>query len=224
MTQLILCALMAFPVGEKLTYKVKYGPLTAGTLALEVAGIEEVAGESCYHLVSYLVSNPSYSSLFFLNDMIESWCRTSDFVTLRTHKAVHEGKYENDVTVDFDYETRRASYSDSTQCHVYDDSRDMLSLWYYFRVVGLTPGDELNTWSHVDKRNYNVSVSVEGEEHVSTRAGEFDCLVITMNSSGPAASGKIFLSNDEQSLPVIIRTRLPLGSITASLVSVEEGE
>ncbi len=224
MFNLVLCALMAFSVGEKLTYKVKYGPLTAGSLTLEVAGIEDVAGESCYHLVSHLVSNPSYSSLFFLNDMIESWCRTSDFVTLRTHKAVHEGKYQNEVTVDFDYETRMASYSDSTQCHIHDDSRDMLSLWYYFRVVGLARGDELSTWSHVDKRNYDVSVSVEDEEYVSTRAGEFDCLVIAMNSSGPAASGKIFLSNAEQSLPVIIRTRLPLGSITASLVTVEQNE
>jgi hypothetical protein len=224
MVQLILCTLMAFPVGEKLTYKVKYGPLTAGSLTLEVAGIEEVAGESCYHLVSHLVSNPSYSGLFFLDDVIESWCRTSDFVTMRTHKNVHEGKYRDEVTVDFDYGSNTASYSDSTQCHIHDDSRDMLSLWYYFRVVGLEPGDKLNTWSHVDKKNYSVSVSAEDEEHVSIRAGEYDCLVIDLNSSGPAASGKVYLSNDEESLPVIIRTRLPLGSITASLVTVEENE
>lgn len=224
MFQLIMCALVAFPVGEKLTYKVKYGPLTAGSLTLEVAGIEDVAGESCYHLVSHLVSNPSYSSLFFLNDMIESWCRTSDFVTLRTHKAVHEGKYQDEVTVDFDYASNTASYSDSTHCHVRDDSRDMLSLWYFFRTIGLEPGDELNTWSHVDKRNYDVSVSVEDEAHVTTRAGDFDCLVVAMNSSGPAASGKIFLSDDDECLPVIIRTRLPLGSITANLVAIEENE
>jgi hypothetical protein len=224
MAQLVLCALMAFPVGERLVYKVKYGPLTAGSLTLEVAGVEEVAGESCYHLVSHLVSNPSYSSLFFLSDMIESWCRTSDFVTLRTHKAVHEGKYRDDVTVDFDYGSNTADYSDSTHCHIHSDSRDMLSLWYYFRTAGLEPGDTLSTWSHVDKKNYSVSVSAGDEEHVSTRAGEFDCLVIDLNSSGPAASGRVYLSDDDESLPVIIRTRLPLGYVTASLSERDERE
>ena len=39
----LVCAL---PVGERLTYRVKVGPLTAGSLVLEVAGIEEVKGES----------------------------------------------------------------------------------------------------------------------------------------------------------------------------------
>ena len=223
-SQLLMCALLAVPVGEKLTYKVKYGPLTAGSLTLEVAGIEEVAGESCYLLVSHLVSNPSYSSLFSLDDLIESWCRTSDFITLRTHKTVHEGRFRDDVTVDFDYEAESALYSDSTRVGLRGESRDMLSMWYYFRDVGLEMGDEFHTWSHVDKKNYNVTVSVDHEDYVETRAGEFDCLIVELSSSGPAASGKVYLSNDDRSLPVVIKTRLPLGYITASLVNIESSE
>lgn len=218
MAQLILCALMAFPVGEKLTYKVKYGPLTAGSLTLEVMGIETVAGESCYHLVSHMFSNPAYSSLFYLNDTFESWCRTSDFVTMRSRKESRQVKSSTDVTADFDYATNTASYSDSTQCHVHADSRDMLSLWYYFRVAGIELGDTLNLWTHWDKKNYTVWASADGKQHVSTRAGEFDCLAIDMNSSSPAAVGKVYLSNDEESLPVIIRARMPLGYMTASLI------
>jgi hypothetical protein len=224
MAQLLICTMLALPVGEKLVYKVKYGPVTAGTLTLEVAGIEEVSGESCYHLVSRVVSNPSYSSLFFLNDMVESWCRVRDFVTLRTHKRVHEGNYRNEMTVVFDYESRSAEYSDETRFSVPGETRDMLSLWYYFRDIGLTPGDELLTWSHVDKKNYDVTVSVSDGEVVRTRAGEFDCIVVDMSSSGPAASGKIYLSDDDESLPVIIRTKMPLGYLSANLVSVDEGE
>jgi hypothetical protein len=75
----------------------------------------------------------------------------------------------------------------------------------------------------VDKKNYDVAMRVTGEEQVETRAGEFDCVVVDLNSSGPAASGKVCLSYDEQSLPVIIKTRLPLGYITASLTAVEMG-
>ena len=224
MAQLLMYALLALPIGEKLVYKVKYGPVTAGTLTLEVAGIEEVAGESCYHLVSHLVSNPSYASLFSLNDMVESWCRVRDFVTLRTHKRVREGNYRNEMTVVFDYDNRVAEYSDETRFRVPGETRDMLSLWYYFRDIGLEPGDELRMWSHVDKKNYEVEVVVTEGGSVRTRAGEFHCLVVDMSSSGPAASGKIYLSDDDASLPVIIKTRMPLGYLSANLVSVDEGE
>ena len=224
MAELMLCALMAFSVGEKLTYKVKYGPLTAATLTLEVMGTDKVGGESCYHLVSHLVSNPTYSHLFFFDDIMESWCRTSDFVTLRVHKDSRGAKSHTDVTTDFDYATNTASYSDSTQCHIHPDSRDMLSLWYYFRVVGMEMGDTLNLWSHWDKKNYSVSASADDQQHVSTPAGEFDCLVIDMNSSSPAAVGTVYLSNDEESLPVIIRTRLPLGYVTLSLTGRDANE
>jgi hypothetical protein len=221
MTQLMLALLMTMSVGEKLSYRVKYGPLSAGTLTLEVAGIEEVAGESCYHLVSRLRSNPSYSSLFTLNDRIESYARTSDFVTLRTVKDVHESNYHKEITADFDYASNIVTYSDTTSMVLEGECRDLVSFWYYCRSRALAPGDDFEVLSHVDKRNYVVAVNVTGRETVQTRLGSYPCLVIQMASSGPAGSGVIYLSDDDEGLPVIIKTRLPVGYITATLTGVQ---
>jgi hypothetical protein len=218
MLQLLLIPLLALPVGEKLGYRVKYGPLTAGTLTLEVRGEEEIAGESCYHLVSHLESNPAYAALFTLDDVIESYARTSDFVTLRSAKNIHESRYENQSSVEFDYTDNVARYSDGRHVAVPGETRDLVSLWYYFRNLRLRVGDEFVVAAHVDKKNYDVRVSVTGRKKVRTRLGTFRCQVIEMESSG-AVSGEVYLSDDRESLPVVIRTRMPLGYLTATLTS-----
>jgi hypothetical protein len=221
-TYLLLAALMALPIGEKLSYRVKYGPLTAGTLTLEIAASEEIAGESCYHLVSHLRSNPAYSKLFSLDDKIESYARFEDLVTLRTVKDIHESNYRRHITADFDYENDIVTYSDTSSMMLPGESRDLLSLWYYFRDVELQPGDEFSVCSHVDKRNYDVAVSVSRRETIRTQLGAFRCLVIEMQSDGPAGNGVVYLSDDDRAVPVIIKTKLPLGYITATLTSVRD--
>jgi hypothetical protein len=219
MIPVLLSLVAALPVGEKLTYRVKYGPLTAGTLTLQVAGVEEVAGESCYHLVSHLRSNPDYAVLFTLDDRVESYARTSDLVTLRTEKQIRESHYEASVTADFDYVGHEVRYSDGTSCRLEDESRDVLSLWYYFRTQDLEPGDEFLVPSHVDKRNHEVEVSVGGESQVRTRLGVFDCLEVEMQSTGAAGNGTILVSDDDDRVPVVIKTKMALGYITATLTS-----
>ncbi|MEO0108678.1 MAG: DUF3108 domain-containing protein, partial [candidate division WOR-3 bacterium] len=166
MTCLLLSLVVALPIGERLTYRVKYGPLSAGTLTLALVGIEELRGESCYHLISHLRSNPAYATLFSLNDSIESWTRISDFVTLRTRKHVREGSYECELVADFDPVAGQVSYSDSEQMTTAHDARDLLSLWYYFRTLDLSVGDDFWVTCHVDKKTYDALVSVAGRETV----------------------------------------------------------
>lgn len=217
---LALTALL--PVGERLTYRVKYGPLTAGTLVLTVSDVEQVQGESCYRFESRLQTNPAYSALFAATYTMESYARVSDLVTLRDEKHTREPRYRADLSADFDYADRVVTYSDSTVVPLSGESRDLLSLWNYFRAVELVVGDEFCVTSHVDKRTYDVDVSVTGRERVETRAGTYDCLVVGMSSSGPAGNGTVYLSEDDQRLPVIIKTRLDFGNVTATLTSVKE--
>jgi hypothetical protein len=234
--QVLLALLAAVPVGEKLTYRVTFGPLSAGTLVLQVAGIDEIRGESCYHLVSHLQSNPAYAILFSLDDTIETDARIRDFVTLRTRKHVQESRYENEVAADFDYDRMKVSYSDDTILDLCGESRDLLSLWYYYRSLDLAVGDTFSAYSHVDKRDYSAKVSVTGQGTVRTRAGMFDCLVIetastliraatsSRASGGSVGNGTVYLEQNEPRLPVLIRTRMPFGYVTASLTTIEKGE
>lgn len=219
---LSLSAVQALPVGEELNYRVKYGPLTAGYLTLRIAGTTEIAGESCYQLISRLSSNPAYAKLFTIDDRIESYARCADLITLRTIKDIHEANYQQYTCADFDYDERLVTYSDGSVIALPTESRDVLSLWYYFRCLILRPGDEFTAAAHIDKRNYTVTVRVRRRETVRIGLGEYRCLVIEMESSGPAASGIIYLTDDELGLPVIIKTRMPIGYITAYLVAVKD--
>jgi hypothetical protein len=223
MMPLLLMIAAVLPVGEKLTYRVRYGPLTAGTLTLTVAGVEEIEGESCYHLISRLQSNQSYSALFKLDDVIESDARISDLVTLRTEKHIRESHYENDLVADFDYDENLVRYSDTTQMMLWGESRDLLTLWYYFRDLDLAVGAKSSVTSHVDKKNFEVAIHVKRRESVQTRMGVFRCLVIETEAPGRASNGVVYLSDDDRRIPVVIKTRMPFGFITATLSSVHEG-
>ncbi len=216
----------AFTVGEKLTYTVKYGPINAGTLTLTVAEIIPVQNENAYHFVCELKSNPSYRFLFSVDDRLDSYARERDLVTLRTEKRVSEGNYKQWVRADFDYLRGIVTYSDGSQFPLVADSRDILTLWYYFRALALNVDDRFEVISHTDKKNYDFMVKVTTVARVKTPVGPFDCLVLRPDVRAKGIFGKggeliVYLSTDSKKLPVIIKSKMFLGYLNAVLCSTQ---
>lgn len=217
--------IMAFSPGEQLAYAVKYGPLTAGTLTLSVAGTVPLGPDTAYHFVCELKSNPSYRFLFSVDDRLDSFARTRDLVTLRTEKRVHEGAYRQILGADFDYGRGIVSYSDRSQYPLLPDSRDLLTLWYYFRTLPVKVGDDFDVQSHTDKKNYSFTVKVADTERVVSPAGSFRCYVLKPDVRSKGIFGKggeliVYLSADAKKLPVVIKSKMFLGYLNAVLCSI----
>jgi hypothetical protein len=218
--------LQAFTVGEKLTYTVKYGPVTAGSLTLTVAEIVPVQNDSAYHFVCELKSNPRYRFLFSVDDRLDSYARTRDLVTLRTEKRVHEGNYQQWLGADFYYQKGIVAYSDRSEFPLLPESRDILTLWFYFRALSVKVGDLFEVISHTDKKNYAFMVKVANAERITTPLGPFNCLVLKPDVRAKGIFGKggeliVYLSTDDKKLPVIIRSKMFLGYLSATLCSIQ---
>lgn len=80
---------------------------------------------------------------------------------------------------------------------------------------------------HIDifdnKKVYNTEVQVLGKERISTPAGEFDTIVIKplLKSEGIfLKSGDIYiwLTDDDKRIPVMIKSRVKIGSVTVEMV------
>jgi len=221
----LLLALMAgFGPGERLEYDVRYGPIAIGSLTLSVLARDTVDGTECYHFRSGLELNPSLSWLFWAKYRMESWPRVSDFLTLRYRKSTWEPRYRTEWTALFDPTAATICYSDSGLRTLPDSSRDMLALWYYFRTLPVCPGETVHVNAHVDRKDYRLNVAVTGARRVRTPAGLFNCRVLSPNAGAPL--GMVCLSDDEDRLPVVIRTRFGGASVSAVLrkVSTEEGK
>ena len=219
----ILAALaIAVVPGERLDYGLRYGPVALGTLVLRTLEPETVGTDACWHFRADLELTRSFSWLFWANYRLESWCRVSDLVTVRSYKRTREPNYRAEWIADFDLEQSVAHYSDGKTMSVTPDSRDLLSTWYFFRTLPLEPGDTVRTALHVDRRNYKLVAVARAAKTVSTPAGVFDCIAVVPNAGGPL--GTVYQSDDEERIPVSIRTRIGGLVVTAQLSSVSYEE
>ena len=219
----ILAALVISAVpGERLDYGLRYGPVSIGTLTLRTLQPEMVGTDECRHFRADLELTRSFSWLFWANYRLETWCRVSDMVTLRSYKRTREPRYRAEWTADFDAARSSVHYSDSTTIAIEPGTRDLLSTWYYFRTLPLVPGDTVRTALHVDRRNYLLVAVARATKSVSTPAGIFDCIAVVPNAGGPL--GTVYLSDDSERIPVSIRTRVGGVVVSAFLRSVSKEE
>jgi hypothetical protein len=218
MLSILAALVIAFVPGERLDYGLRYGPVSIGTLTLETLPPETIGTDECWHFRADLELTRSFSWLFWANYRLEAWCRVSDMVTLRSYKRTREPRYRAEWTANYDPEQSVVGYSEGKTIPIDPSTRDLLSTWYYFRTLSLVLGDTVRTALHVDRRNYRLVAVARAAKTVSTPAGVFDCIVVVPNAGGPL--GTVYLSDDEERVPVSIRTRVGGLVVSAFLRSV----
>jgi len=215
----------AFAEGEWFQFSVQYGAIKAGEALMQVEAVENVTGRPCYRLVSKAESNSFFSFFFKVRDRVESQMDVEDLVSRRFTKNTLEGKHRDNFTIDFDHATGRARYSSGADFELPACSQDILSAFYYVRTVDLEVGRSVQVPCHADKKNYSLEVKVHRRERVKTPAGEFNCLVIepVLKTSGLfRQKGRltIWLTDDEYKIPVLMKSKIVVGSIAAILTDM----
>ena len=215
----------AMQVGERLVFSVRYGPIHAGTATIELAGIEVVRGDSCYHLVTTAESNDFFSTFFYVRDRVESFVAKEDLRPRRFAKYLLEGNYTNEQVIDFDPKNDLATYEDGQIIEVLPGTHDILSAFFDVRCRRLEIGDEVFLDCHADRKNYPLKTRVLRRERVEVPAGEFDCLVVEPMLRTPGlfkheGSLAIWLTDDVHKIPVKMSSSLPIGSIAVVLTEI----
>lgn len=63
----------AFSVGEKLTFKVRYGFVRAGTATMEVMPDKVIRGKTAYHIQTRAESASGFSWIYKVEDVVDSY-------------------------------------------------------------------------------------------------------------------------------------------------------
>jgi hypothetical protein len=214
-----------FAVGERLTYSVEWGFIKAGTASLTIEGIEAVGGRDCYRIVSLANSSPTFSVFFKVEDRVVSYTDTVDLSTCRYEKHLQEGRFRANQVVDFDQEAGKAIYPDGREYPLSPQARDALATLYYVRSLKLEVGKSVYVDNHTDRVNYPLEVKVLRRERVKVGAGAFDCLVVepVLKYSGIFENkGKltVWVTDDQRRIPVLMRSKILIGAISAVLEEV----
>jgi hypothetical protein len=211
--------------GEKLEFEILYGVMPAGRASLEVKGRTTSEGD-VYRIVSTARSNDVVSLFFEVNDVLVSEVDAETADPLFFEKRLREGPFRKDEWAV--YEPRGVVRTKKREYEVEPGTRDILSALYYVRGHDLEVGDEIVVRAFEGDKSYDARVRVLRRERVRTDQGDYDCLVIEPDivEGAFAKSGKIhiWLTDDALKIPVLMKSKIAIGSFVARLVGSTHGE
>lgn len=224
----VVPAPVPFAVGERLTFQIRFGFLQAGVATMEVRGVVDCDGSKCYHITSEARSTKPFSLFFEVKDQVSSYMDVARLHTRRYEKDLKEGNYARKEVVVFDQANHTATYPDSSVVPVPADVQDVLTSLYFLRTREIRVGQTLLIENHADRKNYPLEVRVIRTESVSVPAGEFECFVVEpiLKASGLFQhQGRltVWLTNDSRLMPVMMKGKIIVGSISAVLAEVRPG-
>lgn len=218
----------AFKVGEKLTFDVKYGFVTAGISVMEIPDIKRISGREAYHIISTVNTVSSFDWFFKVRDRYETYMDVKGLFPWRFEQHVREGHYTRDFSAFFDQRRHIAKTSDG-QYEIPPYVNDIVSAFYLARTFdysNLKVNDRIHMQNFYKDKTYKLDVKYLGKERVDVEAGTFDCIVVEplVQEGGlfkSEGSIIIWLTDDELKVPVKVKTKVVIGSIDAELTKYE---
>jgi len=220
----------AFHPGEKLTFSVQYGLISAGTATMSIAPQVRVReGRPTWEMTTTARSSKVFSTFFEVNDRIVSYMDTLHLHSVRFQKHLREGSYTKDIRIVFDQANHKVEIDGKTTCDVEPHVQDILSSLYYVRTLDLEVGRSVYVPNHDNGKNYPLEIIVHGRERVTVDAGTFDTLVLEPVILGDSifqqkGRMKVWVTDDAIKMPVLMKTKIIVGAIAAVLTEFELGD
>jgi hypothetical protein len=218
----------AFPIPERLEFEVSYTGITAGR------AVQEVTLEGNEVRIVSTAKSADWLRIFFpVDDRIESVLISGApplyiGVPRLYRERIREGwtRFQKDAVFDrekLEVRTKDLLKNSETTRSITKRTYDTLSSFFYFRSVPLQVGTSYYIDIFDCKRLWNTEVQVLRREVVETPLGRFNTVVIKplLKSEGifaRTADMYIWLTDDERRIPVLMKSKVKIGSITATLV------
>lgn len=206
----------------------QYGPVKAGSAWLEVPEAKEFNGRPVLALVARAESNTFFSRFYKVRNRIESLWDRDGLYSVRYAENRREGGYKTKSEIQFDYEKNEARYGDGKSFPISPHVQDALSSFYYTRTQALPLGGSIFFDYHASRKSQPLEVKVLGREKVQTPAGAFNCIAIEpILKAGGIFKNKgrlvIWITDDDRRMPVMMKSKVAIGSISVILQEYRAG-
>lgn len=213
----------AFKPGEKLTFSIGWEFISAGTAVLSVNDQQIIKNRPCYKFSAITSSNTFFSTLYKVRDTLYSYVDAEGLYPVRYSKAAHEGDYKRHFTVDFDHVLLKASISDAdsgkSTITIPQFVQDIISCFYFMRTQEVKIGHKYTVSVFDNGKVKDVPIEVVSKESIEVEAGNFDCIIVK-TPIGPFKNKSdlfIWLTDDQRKMPVLMKSKIAIGSVRAEL-------
>lgn len=233
-----------FESGEKFVFKLFYNWtaiwLSAGEIAFTVQD-EVLNGRPVHHLMALGQTYKSYEWFYKVRDRYESWVDKETMLPVRFKRDAYEGGFIMKDEYNFDRvankvyakelhgkeakvkgQPMKESTFDVTSC-----VQDAISAIYNMRCIdwaNVAVGDKVPFDVYIDREVYHVYARYMGKKTVKTKLGKFNTLWIKplMLDNEYFDGGEhmnVYVTDDDNKIPVRIETPLVVGWLKADLLS-----
>ncbi|SDB64033.1 Protein of unknown function [Flavobacteriaceae bacterium MAR_2010_188] len=239
---LIFCAIListlafpqqnsAFQDGEWFKFRMSYSNFfKAGNATLEVKE-KTLDGRQVYHVVGRGYTTGPVKLFFKVKDRYESYIDRRTGLPYKFIRNIDEGGHTKDIEIKFDHNNRKAyvenkKHKTNKAYATEKDVQDMVSAFYYLRnnysTENIKEGDVVKLNMFFDEENFNFQLKFLERETITTDFGD----IKTLKFRPYVMAGRVFkeqesltlwISADENRLPLRIKADLAVGSLRADL-------
>lgn len=220
----------AFDVGEWYKFRIHYGFINAGYATLEVK--EAVRNnKKVYHAVGKGYTTGMSRFFFKVEDLYESYFDKETGKPYQFVRKIDEGGYRKDQEGFFNQENNKVLVKDyknkSEQTYpVTENVQDIVSTFYYLRnypaIDRMKPGESVAVDMFFDGEITKFKLKFLGNEDIDTKFGVVPCMIFRpLVQSGRVfkeeESLTVWISDDDNKIPLRIKASLAVGSLKADL-------
>lgn len=221
----------AFQDGEWFKFRMSYsGFLKAGnaTLSLNETSLD---GKPVYHVVGKGWTTGAIKWFFKVKDKYESYFDKETGVPYKFIRKIDEGGHTKDLEIIFNQDAKEAVIENKKKkttktVATEKDVQDMVSAFYFLRnnyeTESIKEGDVVSLNMFFDEENFVFKLKYLGRETIDTEFGK----VKTLKFRPYVMAGRVFkeqesltlwVSADENKIPLKIKADLAVGSLRADL-------
>lgn len=218
----------AFQPGEVLTYKLKYGFITAAEATIKVTNSTlPFDGKSTYRLSVDARTSGSFDVFYKVRDRYDSYIDKTNLTPYFYQENVREGKYKREDKARFTQSTRKVVSNRGTFTGPTHQTFDLVSAYYFARsldISKLKTGDQFALNYFLGDGISQLKIEYIGKEVVKSKLGSIRCLKF----SPSIQPGRIFrkdsrlylwITDDGNRVPVKAQVEILVGAVTMEINS-----
>jgi hypothetical protein len=228
-----------FKSGEILRFK---GSFFMSSLWADIAEVKiavsdyNSGGQSLYSIQATASTFSNYDSFFKIRDVYQSWVDKNSVKPFIFKRVVDEGGYKFDMKYVIQrnnkiakWEYQRKGNVKTAVIPITDNTHDLVSIMYYVRTIDfdkMPVNRSISIPTLIDDKVQNINLTYKGKENIKTEAfGSKACYKLGISVNNKALvnkeSNNIWLTADNNRVPVQVRADIPVGSIQLRLVEAK---
>ena len=210
-----------YRIGERLTYNVSFSHfVSAAHIELFVAARGTFFDRDAIVLKAHVETTGIVNAaLYDINNDYTSYVDPASGLPFRSEQVTREAGRTADTASNYNQPAGTAAIPGQVRVGEFPGTYEMLSAIYRARALPLVEGSYyLNVQAGGDL--YQAEVKVTGREVIKTNVGSFNTVVTRLNLKGAKLNDygfRIYFSDDERHVPVLVTARHPAGEIRAEL-------